>query len=289
MRGRRLADSAHPNGMKYFIETYGCQMNVHDSERMAGLLESSGYEAAGSEADADLVVINTCSVREKAEDKLYARLADLKGLARATGHAPIVAVAGCVAQQEGQRLLDRSNLIDVIVGQPNYGNHLGAGTGRVPLYRGSATGPATTPTWTAEGTQGGSAVGSSVATAGDVNGDSFPDIILGAPYLLSGQGVVGGAFVHYGNGGDGLHRIPRQARADGASVVALLGLSLIQPDWIPAASAATSSSSRTGKTTKATAKPVAAKPAAKTRSAKRAETKKTARARTARKARTVGR
>jgi tRNA-2-methylthio-N6-dimethylallyladenosine synthase len=102
--------------MKYFIETYGCQMNVHDSERMAGLLESSGYERAAGEADADVVVINTCSVREKAEDKLYARLADLKGLERATGHAPLVAVAGCVAQQEGARLLERSGLIDVIVG-----------------------------------------------------------------------------------------------------------------------------------------------------------------------------
>ena len=102
--------------MKYFIETYGCQMNVHDSERMAGLLEASGYEPALHEVDADLVVINTCSVREKAEDKLYARLADLKGLERATGHAPVVAVAGCVAQQEGPRLLERSPLIDVVVG-----------------------------------------------------------------------------------------------------------------------------------------------------------------------------
>jgi tRNA-2-methylthio-N6-dimethylallyladenosine synthase len=102
--------------MKYFIETYGCQMNVHDSERMAGLLESSGYERASGEGDADVVVINTCSVREKAEDKLYARLADLKGLERATGHAPLVAVTGCVAQQEGAKLLERSNLIDVIVG-----------------------------------------------------------------------------------------------------------------------------------------------------------------------------
>jgi tRNA-2-methylthio-N6-dimethylallyladenosine synthase len=102
--------------MKYFIETYGCQMNVHDSERMAGLLEASGYEAAAGDGDADLVVINTCSVREKAEEKLYTRLGDLKGRERATGHAPIVAVAGCVAQQEGSRLLERSNLIDVVVG-----------------------------------------------------------------------------------------------------------------------------------------------------------------------------
>jgi tRNA-2-methylthio-N6-dimethylallyladenosine synthase len=102
--------------MKYFIETYGCQMNVHDSERMAGLLESSGYDAAVSPTDADVVVINTCSVREKAEDKLYARLADLKGMERATGRAPVVAVAGCVAQQEGARLLERSPLIDVVIG-----------------------------------------------------------------------------------------------------------------------------------------------------------------------------
>ena len=102
--------------MKYLIETYGCQMNVHDSERMAGLLEASGYERADHDRDADLVVINTCSVREKAEDKLYTRLGDLKGLGRATGHTPIVAVAGCVAQQEGSRLLERSPLIDVVVG-----------------------------------------------------------------------------------------------------------------------------------------------------------------------------
>jgi tRNA-2-methylthio-N6-dimethylallyladenosine synthase len=102
--------------MKYFIETYGCQMNVHDSERMAGLLESSGYDRADADADADVVVINTCSVREKAEDKLYTRLGALKGLRRATGHAPLVVVAGCVAQQEGHRLSKRSDLIDVVVG-----------------------------------------------------------------------------------------------------------------------------------------------------------------------------
>jgi len=102
--------------MKYFIETYGCQMNVHDSERMAGLLEASGYEPARDDLDADLVVINTCSVREKAEEKLYTRLGHLKGLERATGHSPLVAVAGCVAQQEGARLRERSALVDVVIG-----------------------------------------------------------------------------------------------------------------------------------------------------------------------------
>ncbi len=103
--------------MKYFIETYGCQMNVHDSERMAGLLEQSGYDPAESDADADIVVVNTCSVRERAEEKLYTRLGEIREMARETGRDPIVAVTGCVAQQEGEALLKRSpGIIDVIVG-----------------------------------------------------------------------------------------------------------------------------------------------------------------------------
>jgi tRNA-2-methylthio-N6-dimethylallyladenosine synthase len=102
---------------KYLIETFGCQMNVHDSERMAGLLEQAGYEATDEAADADVVVINTCSVRERAEDKLYTRLGELRQLAAEHGHNPIVAVAGCVAQQEGDAILKRSpGVADVIVG-----------------------------------------------------------------------------------------------------------------------------------------------------------------------------
>ena len=103
--------------MKYFIETYGCQMNVHDSERMAGLLEQSGYDRADTDSDADLVVINTCSVRERAEDKLYTRLGEIKEMGRELGRDPIVAVAGCVAQQEGEKLIKRSaGVVDVVVG-----------------------------------------------------------------------------------------------------------------------------------------------------------------------------
>src|SRR3954449_12850457 len=101
---------------KYLIETFGCQMNVHDSERMAGLLEQAGYEATDEACDADVVVINTCSVRERAEDKLYTRLGELRQLANETGHQAVVAVAGCVAQQEGSALLTRSGVVDVIVG-----------------------------------------------------------------------------------------------------------------------------------------------------------------------------
>ena len=102
---------------KYLIETYGCQMNAHDSERMAGLLEQAGYEPTDDASDADVVVINTCSVREHAEEKLYTRLGELRVLAQEHGHNPIVAVAGCVAQQEGDTLLKRSpGVADVIVG-----------------------------------------------------------------------------------------------------------------------------------------------------------------------------
>src|SRR5947207_6950811 len=102
--------------MKYFIETYGCQMNVHDSERMAGLLEQAGYDAAPDAADADVVVINTCSVRDGAENKLYSRLGEIRQMRGETGATPIVAVAGCVAQQEGETLLKGVPLIDVVIG-----------------------------------------------------------------------------------------------------------------------------------------------------------------------------
>src|SRR6185436_15690758 len=105
--------------LKYLIETYGCQMNVHDSERMAGLLEQVGYESTADERDADVVVINTCSVRERAEEKLFTRLGELKQRALEEGSRPIVAVAGCVAQQEGDRILQRSDAADVIIGTQN--------------------------------------------------------------------------------------------------------------------------------------------------------------------------
>jgi tRNA-2-methylthio-N6-dimethylallyladenosine synthase len=101
---------------KYLIETYGCQMNVHDSERMAGLLDQCGYESTNDELDADLVVLNTCSVRERAEEKLFTRLGELRAMGVEHGRRPLVAVTGCVAQQEGERILDRSRDVDVIVG-----------------------------------------------------------------------------------------------------------------------------------------------------------------------------
>ena len=115
----KVAKSARRSSVarKYLIETFGCQMNVHDSERMAGLLEQAGFEATDDAADADVVVINTCSVRERAEEKLYTRLGELRQMAAEQGHDPIVAVAGCVAQQEGEAILKRSpGVADVIIG-----------------------------------------------------------------------------------------------------------------------------------------------------------------------------
>jgi tRNA-2-methylthio-N6-dimethylallyladenosine synthase len=91
-------------------------MNVHDSERMAGLLEQAGYGPTVDASEADVVVINTCSVRERAEEKLYTRLGEIRADSKMTGRSPIVAVAGCVAQQEGHAILERSPIVDVIIG-----------------------------------------------------------------------------------------------------------------------------------------------------------------------------
>ncbi len=110
--------SENPGGRRrYVVETFGCQMNVHDSERMAGLLEREGYEPAERAEDADVVVINTCSVRERAEEKLFTRLGEIEAAGRAQGRRPTVAVAGCVAQQEGERIRRRATThVDVILG-----------------------------------------------------------------------------------------------------------------------------------------------------------------------------
>ncbi len=98
----------------YNIETFGCQMNVHDSERLAGLLHGAGYAPAPSADGADLVVVNTCSVRERAAEKLFARLDRYRHVG--VEERPIIAVTGCVAQQEGNQLLDRAPMIDVVIG-----------------------------------------------------------------------------------------------------------------------------------------------------------------------------
>jgi tRNA-2-methylthio-N6-dimethylallyladenosine synthase len=109
---------AMPRKSRYYIETFGCQMNVNDSEKVAGLLAADGYEAAASREDADLVFINTCAVREKAADKLYHALGRLKRLKRERPEM-VVGVGGCVAQLEGTAVLERAPHVDVLVGTHN--------------------------------------------------------------------------------------------------------------------------------------------------------------------------
>ena len=99
---------------RVYIETYGCQMNEHDSERMLRLLESYQYRETEDPKQADLILINTCSVREKPEHKVYSALGRLKRLKEEKG--TIIGVAGCVAQQEGERLLDRIPYLDMVIG-----------------------------------------------------------------------------------------------------------------------------------------------------------------------------
>ena len=99
------------------IKSFGCQMNVYDGDRMAELLEQSGMAAAGEGADADLVVLNTCHIREKAAEKAYSEVGRLR---REDGSKPLVALAGCVAQAEGAEAKRRSNLIDMVVGPQAY-------------------------------------------------------------------------------------------------------------------------------------------------------------------------
>jgi tRNA-2-methylthio-N6-dimethylallyladenosine synthase len=107
-----------PSPGRYFVETFGCQMNVHDSDRMIEVLESHGWRPGASAADADLVVLNTCSVREKAEQKLRSEAGKLAKLKRERPDL-VLCVAGCVAQQEGDKLLARIPHLDLVVGPDN--------------------------------------------------------------------------------------------------------------------------------------------------------------------------
>jgi tRNA-2-methylthio-N6-dimethylallyladenosine synthase len=104
---------------KLFIKTYGCQMNVYDSERMAETLGAEGYVATDRPEDADMVLLNTCHIREKAAEKVYSDLGRLKPLKQARPGMKI-AVAGCVAQAEGEEILRRAPVVDLVVGPQSY-------------------------------------------------------------------------------------------------------------------------------------------------------------------------
>lgn len=103
----------------YSIKNYGCQMNVYDGERMAEMLESQGMSPADDKASADLVVLNTCHIREKAAEKVYSEIGRLR---RKDGTSPVIAVAGCVAQAEGGEISRRAPEVDIVVGPQAYHN-----------------------------------------------------------------------------------------------------------------------------------------------------------------------
>ncbi|WP_299599150.1 tRNA (N6-isopentenyl adenosine(37)-C2)-methylthiotransferase MiaB [uncultured Tateyamaria sp.] len=104
---------------KLFIKTYGCQMNVYDSERMAEALGGQGYVETQTPDDADMILLNTCHIREKAAEKVYSELGRFKGL-KAEKPDLKIGVAGCVAQAEGQEIMRRQPLVDLVVGPQSY-------------------------------------------------------------------------------------------------------------------------------------------------------------------------
>jgi tRNA-2-methylthio-N6-dimethylallyladenosine synthase len=103
-------------GKRFFIETFGCQMNVHDSEKVAGVLLDRGYTAALNPAEADLMLYNTCSIREKAAQKVFSRLGEWRGVSK----NKIIGVLGCLAQQEGEDIFERAPWVSLVCGSASY-------------------------------------------------------------------------------------------------------------------------------------------------------------------------
>src|ERR1700728_5492716 len=101
----------------FYIETFDCQMNVHDSEKVIGTLVQQGYARVEMEADADLILYNTCSIRDKAEQKVFNRLNDYKALYK---QGKRFGVLGCVAQQEGERIFERAPYVSLVAGSASY-------------------------------------------------------------------------------------------------------------------------------------------------------------------------
>ncbi len=111
------------NPRKVHVKSFGCQMNVYDSHRMADTLAPAGFSETASPEDADLVILNTCHIREKAAEKVYSeigRIRVMKEAAAAQGRSLMIAVAGCVAQAEGEEIVRRAGAVDLVVGSQNY-------------------------------------------------------------------------------------------------------------------------------------------------------------------------
>jgi tRNA-2-methylthio-N6-dimethylallyladenosine synthase len=127
MKSDTTAESAAADGTsaarKVFVKTYGCQMNVYDSQRMADSLALEGYAETSSMQEADFVLLNTCHIREKAAEKVYSelgRIRDLKAERASRGLETVIGVAGCVAQAEGAEIIRRSPAVDLVIGPQTY-------------------------------------------------------------------------------------------------------------------------------------------------------------------------
>lgn len=121
--GTDNSDGLGPLAKKLFIKTYGCQMNVYDSARMAEVLAPLGYAPGDDPKDADMVILNTCHIREKASDKVYSELGRLRVIKEQRaedGQQMVIAVAGCVAQAEGEEMLRRAPYVDIVLGPQTY-------------------------------------------------------------------------------------------------------------------------------------------------------------------------
>jgi tRNA-2-methylthio-N6-dimethylallyladenosine synthase len=108
---------------KLYVKSFGCQMNVYDSQRMADIMAPAGFSETAQPDDADLIILNTCNIRERAAEKIYSelgRMRVLKSEAAQQGRKVTVAVAGCVAQAEGEEIVRRAPSVDVVVGSQNY-------------------------------------------------------------------------------------------------------------------------------------------------------------------------
>ena len=108
---------------KLHIKSYGCQMNVYDANRMADTLAPIGFVETGMAEQADLIILNTCHIREKAAEKVYSelgRMRKIKESAALEGRRVVVAVAGCVAQAEGEEIIRRAPVVDLVFGPQNY-------------------------------------------------------------------------------------------------------------------------------------------------------------------------
>jgi tRNA-2-methylthio-N6-dimethylallyladenosine synthase len=117
LSGSPPASESPCRGRTFYLETFGCQMNVHDSEKVAGLLLARGYGRVDDPAAADLILFNTCSIREKAAQKLYCRLGEHK---KSVAAGKVVGVLGCVAQQEGEGIFERAPWVGLVCGSASY-------------------------------------------------------------------------------------------------------------------------------------------------------------------------